>query len=346
VEIKPISSIAYVFILMPDTSSLIKKIRRVTPKNFDTLALEVFQYQALENPVYRRYLELLGATTKAVNNIEAIPFLPIQLFKNHTIKTGEWTPQTTFMSSGTTGQQTSQHLVRDRAFYQNNALRGFEYFYGPVSQYCVLALLPSYLERSGSSLVDMVDFFIRESQYSQSGFFLNNLDELLVILRKNQRKQIPTLLIGVSFALLDLAEKTIEDFSNIIVMETGGMKGRRKEMIRTELHKILCKSFNINKIHSEYGMTELLSQAYSQGGKKATFKGAPTLRALARDISDPFAYVAHGRTGGLNIIDLANVDTCSFIATDDLGRVYADGRFEVLGRFDNSDVRGCNLMVF
>lgn len=325
---------------------LIKKIRGVKPENFDALALEVFQYQALENPVYLRYLGLLGIAANEVNDIEAIPFLPIQLFKNHTIKTGDWLSEATFTSSGTTGQQTSQHEVRDLSFYQENTLHGFEYFYHKINDYCVLALLPSYLERSGSSLVSMVDFFIRQSRYSQSGFFLKNIDELLIILRKNQAEQIPTLLIGVSFALLDLAEKTQDDFSNITIMETGGMKGRRKEMIRNELHEILCKSFNIKQIHSEYGMTELLSQAYSQGGEEATFQGIPTLRALVRDISDPFAYVAHGRTGGLNIIDLANVDTCSFIATDDLGRVYADGRFEVLGRFDNSDVRGCNLMVF
>jgi len=261
---------------------LIKKIRGVKPENFNALTLEVFQYQALGNPVYRRYLGLLGIAANEVNNIEAIPFLPIQLFKNHTIKTGDWMPKATFTSSGTTGQQTSQHEVRDLSFYQENTLRGFEYFYNKVNDYCVLALLPSYLERSGSSLVSMVDFFIRN----------------------NQREQIPTLLIGVSFALLDLAEKTTEDFSNITIMETGGMKGRRKEMIRTELHEVLCKSFNISQIHSEYGMTELLSQAYSQGGKQATFQGAPTLRALARDISDPFNYVDYGRTGGLNIIDL------------------------------------------
>jgi len=331
---------------MTKRADLLKQINGVTPEKFDALALEVFQYQASENPVYRRYLELLERDTNKVTDIKDIPFLPIELFKKYDIKTGKWLPEATFSSSGTTGQERSHHSVRQVSFYQQNTLRGFESFYGHAHQYCVLGLLPSYLERTGSSLVGMVDFFIQHSEQQESGFFLDDTDALLHILRKNQLKNIPTLLIGVSFALLDLAERRKEDFSTNTIMETGGMKGRRKELVRSELHDILRKSFNVKQIHSEYGMTELFSQAYSTGELPLRFEGAPTLRTLVREVSDPFAYVPQARTGALNIIDLANIDTCAFIATDDLGKVYADGRFEVLGRLDNSDVRGCNLMIF
>ncbi|WP_282783504.1 acyl transferase [Phaeodactylibacter xiamenensis] len=318
-------------------------ISHVTASDFEPLALQVFKAQAACNPLYQRYLELLGQTPGQVQRLSDIPFLPISLFKNHTIQTGEWQSEAVFSSSGTTGAISSKHLLRSKAFYQQSARRGFETFYGSLKNYCVLALLPSYLERSGSSLVFMVEDFIRQSGHPDSGFFLYNTDELLQILQKCRNSQQPTLLIGVSFALLDLAEAHPTDLSGITIMETGGMKGRRRELTREELHAQLRQAFQVEQIHSEYGMTELLSQAYSTGN--GLFRPAPTMQVRTREITDPFAQPATGRTGALNIIDLANLDTISFIATDDLGRVYEDGSFEVLGRLDASDVRGCNLMV-
>lgn len=319
------------------------RIREVDTTAFEPLALEVFQYQAAHNPLYRRYLELLGRQPDTVQHLADIPFLPIALFKKHIIQTGEWEPEVVFSSSGTTGTTTSKHRLRSKAFYRQSARRGFETFYGRLKDYCVLALLPSYLERSGSSLVFMVEDFIRQSGHPDSGFFLYNTDELLQILQKCQKSQQPTLLIGVSFALLNLAEAHPVDLSGIIIMETGGMKGRRRELTRSELHHRLQAAFNVPSIHSEYGMTELLSQAYAR--RKGLFNPAPTMRVAARERTDPFQLQPPGRTGALNITDLANIDTISFIATDDLGRVYEDHSFEVLGRLDASDVRGCNLMV-
>ncbi len=324
-------------------SDLIHRIQQFKPDEFDRLALNVFNYQSTYNPLYKRYLELLKKDKKTVQQLADIPFLPIQLFKNHIIKTGDWRAEVVYTSSGTTGQTSSKHQVYNKAFYLNNAVRCFQSRYGDIGDYCVLALLPAYLERKGSSLVDMIHHFIQVSTHSDSGFFLYNTEDLLPILYKNQKEEVPTILIGVSFALLDLAEQVKADFSNIVVMETGGMKGRKKEITRQELHEQLCSAFGVPSIHSEYGMTELLSQAYSLG--KGIFQPSATMKVLARDISDPFDYVRSGRTGGLNIIDLANIDSCAFIATDDLGKVYSDGSFEVLGRFDNSDVRGCNLMI-
>ena len=326
-----------------DRSGLLSRIQQLEPSQFERLALDVFRYQAVHNTVYGHYLELLGVQTANVKSLVQIPFLPISFFKTHGLQSGAWSPQQVFSSSGTTGRTTSRHPVNNLAFYRENAARAFAHFYGPVEQYAVLALLPSYLERSGSSLVFMVDDFIRRSAYPQSGFFLHETERLLEKLSESLQRGQPTLLLGVSFALLDLAEQCPTDLSGAIIMETGGMKGRRREITRTELHQQLSTAFRVPDIHSEYGMTELLSQAYSKG--KGLFQPAPTMRVFARDITDPLAPQKPGRTGALNIIDLANLDTISFIGTDDLGRCYPDGSFEVLGRLDASDVRGCNLMV-
>jgi len=310
---------------------------------FEALALKVFLFQARHNRVYREYLSLLGIRPEAVGKVEEIPFLPVSLFKTHSVQTGEWMPVIEFSSSGTTASQTSRHLVRDPDLYRSNTERCFSAFYGPVGSWCFLALLPSYLEREGSSLVFMTGHFIDRSPYRQSGFFLHDRNKLLDALGECLEKNIPVVLLGVSFALLELAEKHPVRMPGAIVMETGGMKGRRKEITREELHRQLTEAFGVESIHSEYGMTELLSQAYSRGGGR--FFPSPPMRVLAREITDPLAPQARGRLGALNIVDLANLDTCSFIATDDLGKVYPDGSFEVLGRLDNSDIRGCNLLI-
>lgn len=315
-----------------------------TEAQFNQLALEVFQYQYQYNAFYRQYCSLLGKDLSKIHQISDIPFLPIQFFKNNIIKTGDWEEEFIFTSSGTTGMTTSQHFVRELDFYTQITLQGFESFYGSIEQFCVLGLLPSYLERTGSSLITMADDFIKRSKYPQSGFFLYDYDKLKEVLLKNKSERIPTLLIGVSFALLDFVERFNIHFPELIIMETGGMKGRRKEMIRAELHDTLKKGFNVPVIHSEYGMTELLSQGYSKG--QGIYQATSTLKILIRDMNDPLSIMPpSGRLGVVNIIDLANVDTCSFIATDDLGRAYPNNTFEILGRLDNSDIRGCNLMV-
>lgn len=311
---------------------------------FNDLTLEVFAYQYKYNAFYRQYCSLIGKEFSKVSSINDIPFLPIQFFKNQEIKTGDWTEsEMIFTSSGTTGASTSQHFVRDLAFYKDITILGFEEKYGAVENYCVLGLLPSYLERTGSSLIVMVDAFIKRSKHPESGFFLQNHEQLAGILRGCRDRQIPTLLIGVSFGLLDFVEKHTLDFPELIVMETGGMKGRRREMIRSELHDIFKKGFNCPHIHSEYGMTELFSQGYAK--HNGIFEPTPTMRVLTREVNDPLSIMSKkGQLGVINIIDLGNLDTCSFVATDDLGRVFADGQFEVLGRLDNSDMRGCNLL--
>ena len=327
----------------PERSDLLPAIAELATGHFEQTALSVFRYQARHNELYARYLKLLGRSVVDVHSIAKIPFLPIQFFKQHTVQTGVWAPQTTFLSSSTSGQTPSQHVVRDLDFYLHNTRRGFAGFYGDPSEWCVLALLPSYLERSGSSLVAMADYFIRLSKYPESGFFLNDFTKLTETLSICQSNGYKTLLLGVSFALLELAEKYPMDLQGITVMETGGMKGRRKELTRPELHDVLKQAFNLSAVHSEYGMTELFSQAYATGG--TLFAPSPTLRVWATEINDPFCPVAPGKTGVLNLIDLANLDTCSFIATEDVGRVYEDGCFEELGRLDASELRGCNLMV-
>ena len=330
---------------MADTrTALLARIAAVTPATFNATALAVYAYQRRHNPVYADYLRLTGRYERPPTDWTAIPALPIELFKTHLIQTGDWTPEVTFTSSGTTGQIPSRHAVHDLAAYLANARRGFAAHYDPIENYCTLALLPAYLERQGSSLVAMADDFIRRSNYSESGFFLYDTQALLDRLAICRKRQIPVLLIGVSFALLDLAEAHPTPLgSQVIVMETGGMKGRRKEITRAELHASLTEAFAVPKIHSEYGMTELLSQGYSEGD--GLFYPTPTMGVSTRELTDPFKKVRPGRTGILNIVDLANLDTCSFIATQDIGVCYTDDAFRVLGRLDMGDVRGCNLMV-
>jgi phenylacetate-coenzyme A ligase PaaK-like adenylate-forming protein len=323
--------------------NILHRLSSFSREEFEDLALEVFRFQAQYNEAYAKFISLLNIDSQSISAVQEIPFLPIQFFKNYSIKTGQWPTATTFSSSGTTGDATSLHHVRDLDFYKTNTENGFSTFYGPPSGYCVLALLPSYLERTGSSLIYMADHFIRLSKHPKSGFFLNNTTELLAVLNALKKDSIPTLLLGVSFALLDLAESYPIDLQNVIIMETGGMKGRRKELTRAELHTFLKTSFQVKHIHSEYGMTELFSQAYSKGD--GIFHCPQTMKVLAREITDPLVLQKDGKTGVLNIIDLANFDTISFIATEDLGRVHEDGSFEVLGRLDNSDIRGCNLLL-
>lgn len=309
---------------------------------FEALAFDIFKFQFKHNLVYRSFCDLLYKHPSDVSCVEDIPFLPIQFFKTHQILSSKSKIQKTFTSSGTTGSVTSNHFVTDLKIYEKSFRKGFNHFYGNIEDYVILALLPSYLERDGSSLIYMANDLIIASKHPESGFYLNNLDELSETLRNLENKGQKTLLIGVSFALLDLIEKNTFNLKHTIVMETGGMKGRRKEMIRAELHDILCNGFGVSKIHSEYGMTELLSQAYSNGD--GLFQCPPWMKILIRDTEDAFSITNKNKSGGINIIDLANVNSCSFIATQDLGKT-CNTLFEVLGRFDNSDIRGCNLMV-
>lgn len=311
--------------------------------DFKELALQIFNYQFNTNKVYRSFCDLLYVHPSDVKSIEQIPFLPIQFFKTHKILSSQQSIKQTFTSSGTTGSVTSKHYVTDLDVYRQSFRKGFEHFYGSVDDYVILAILPSYLERDGSSLVYMVNDMIAQSKHPESGFYLDNFETLQETLIKIDKSPKKVLLIGVSFALLDLVERYQFNLKNTLVMETGGMKGRRKELIRNELHSILKKGFNVNRIHSEYGMTELLSQAYSSGN--GIFNCPKWMKVLTRDAEDALSIQTHGKTGGLNIIDLANVNSCSFIATQDLGRVLPDTSFEVIGRFDNSDIRGCNLMA-
>lgn len=312
--------------------------------DFSTCALEVFKHQFENNGVYRSFCDLLYVHPSDVKKVEEIPFLPIQFFKSHEILSSSGAIQETFSSSGTTGSVTSKHLITDLSWYEESYLKGFHHFYGSIEDYTILALLPNYLEREGSSLIYMVNDLIQKSKKSESGFYLNNTLELGQKLKALEAKGEKVLLIGVTFALLDLIEQEQFQLQNTIVMETGGMKGRRKELTRMELHRILEAGFGVSEIHSEYGMTELLSQGYSKG--KGIFDGPPWMKILTRDTEDALTILDTHQTGGINVIDLANYNSCSFIATQDLGKVHSDGSFEVLGRFDHSDIRGCNLMVF
>jgi len=312
-------------------------------EQFKFAAFEVFKHQFENNKTYRSFCDLLYIHPADVQSIEQIPFLPIQFFKSRKILSSKDEIQEIFTSSGTTGSITSQHFVTDIKLYQESYLKGFAHFYGNIKDYVVLGLLPNYLERNGSSLVFMVNDLIEKSTHIDSGFYLHNLDELaqkIITLDKSGQK---ILLIGVSFALLDLIEKHQFSLKNTIVMETGGMKGRRKELVRAELHEVLKKGFGVSEIHSEYGMTELLSQAYSKGN--GIFKTPPWMKILIRDTEDALTILPNQKTGGINVIDLANYNSCSFIATQDLGKIYENGTFEIIGRFDNADIRGCNLMV-
>jgi phenylacetate-coenzyme A ligase PaaK-like adenylate-forming protein len=312
-------------------------------QEFESLALDVFRFQVQNNPVYSRFCQHLGRTKNNTTSVRDIPFLPIAFFKSKKLVSSKNREQVIFTSSGTTGQITSKHYVTDLALYEQSYLKGFASFYGDISEYCLMALLPSYLERNGSSLIYMVNDLIQKSNHKDSGFYLDGMDALVAKLMALDSEGTKVLLMGVSFALMDLVEKYQLNLKNTIVMETGGMKGRRKELIREELHAILKKGFGAQAIHSEYGMTELLSQAYSMGN--GIFRNPPWMKVLIRDTEDPLSLQVYGKTGGINVIDLANINSCSFIATQDLGKSYKDGSFEVLGRFDNSDIRGCNLMV-
>lgn len=312
-------------------------------KEFEKITLKVFRFQYDNNLVYQEFCRLLKKDKSNVKRIEDIPFLPIQFFKSHKVISSAEPIQATFTSSGTTGMSTSKHHVTDLAFYEESYRLAFRQFYGNIEDYVVLALLPSYLEREGSSLIHMVDDLIQLSNNPESGFYLNDYDALIEKLIRLDTDGQNVILIGVTYALLDLIEKHQFNLKNTIIMETGGMKGRRKEIIREELHELLCDGFGVSKIHSEYGMTELLSQAYSLGN--GIFECPNWMQILIRDTEDALTYISEGKTGGINVIDLANINSCSFIATQDLGKKYDNGSFEVLGRFDNSDIRGCNLMV-
>ena len=307
------------------------------------MALKIFRFQYENNLVYQEFCDFLKVDKQSVKSLEQIPFLPIQFFKIHDVVANKDDIQETFTSSGTTGMITSKHLVTDVSLYEQSYRNAFSEFYGNIEDYAVLALLPSYLERSGSSLIYMVKDLIELSNNENSGFFLHNYDELIAKLVELDNAGQNVILIGVTYALLDLVEKQNFQLKNTIIMETGGMKGKRKEMIREELHEILCTSFRVQNIHSEYGMTELLSQAYSLGN--GIFECPTWMQILIRDTDDAMTYVNNGKTGGINVIDLANINSCSFIATQDLGKKYPNNSFEVLGRFDNSDIRGCNLMI-
>ncbi|HZY37632.1 MAG TPA: acyl transferase [Mucilaginibacter sp.] len=314
-----------------------------TARGFDKSAMEIFQYQAKNCIVYKEFIHGLNIDPEAVRVVEQIPFLPIEFFKSHAVLSSAMPADVVFTSSGTTGMITSSHFVTDISWYTESFRKAFALFYGEIEKYTVLALLPSYLEREGSSLIYMADDLIKRSDNPDSGFFLYDYDKLYNQLKKQLSAQKPTLLLGVTFALLDFIEKYTLNFPEMIVMETGGMKGKRKEMIRQELHEQLCKGFGVKTIHSEYGMTELLSQAYSKG--RGIFNCPPWMKIITRDTNDPMTLLKGDRAGGVNVIDLANINSCSFIATQDLGKVYADNSFEVLGRFDNSDIRGCNLLI-
>jgi len=325
------------------------KILRVERTGFTRLALEIFGFQYNNNPVYREYCDALGIRNELVTEIHHIPFLPIRFFKSQEVKTGLFDPQVIFESSGTTGSVNSQHFVRDASLYEASFVDGFESMYGPLRDWCIIGLLPSYLERQQSSLVYMVNEMIRRSTHPHSGFYLDEFAALSAVLRQTEAQGQPTLLIGVTFALLDFAVAFPQHLRHTVIMETGGMKGRRREITRNEVHAILEKAFDTAAIHSEYGMTELLSQAYSKG--QGLFQSPPWMRVGVRDETDPFdlkgfdGIETRPVTGAINVIDLANVHSCSFIATDDAGRIHRDGKFEVLGRMDNSDVRGCSLLV-
>ncbi len=305
--------------------------------------MEVFRYQYDNNNIYHQYCDLLGKKPSTVQWLTDVPFLPVSFFRTHEVVSYTEPPELEFTSSGTTAAMSSRHLLTDSSWYEKSFSDGFRLFYGDPANYCILALLPSYLERTGSSLVVMAQKLIEDSKNPDSGFYLHDIQTLAMMLQKQRALRKPTILLGVSFALLDFAAVFPMQFPELILVETGGMKGRRREMIREEVHEELCRAFGTELVHSEYGMTELLSQAWSKGNGR--FLTPPWMKILIRDTNDPLSLVGDGKTGGINIIDLANVQSCSFIAVQDLGRKYPDGSFEVLGRFDQSQIRGCNLMV-
>lgn len=335
-------------------SELIHKIFETGSSHREELILDIFRYQYENNTVYRQFCSAIRRDPSKISTITEIPFLPIRMFKTHEVKTGEFTPETWFESSGTTGMVNSRHWVRSLALYRESFTRGFELHYGDPKEWCILGLLPAYLERQHSSLVVMVDELIRMSGHPQSGFYLYDYERLRETLTDLEARGQRTLLIGVTFALLDFAAQYPMTLRHTTIMETGGMKGRRKEITRAELHELLGRAFGSPPIHSEYGMTELLSQAYSTDS--GIFYPPHWLQVLFREEDDPFAISSPAgwlppggsrrvKNGAINVIDLANLDSCCFIATDDMGRMHSDGGFEVLGRIDNSDIRGCSLMT-
>ncbi len=324
-----------------DINYIIKRIfTDLSSDEFNEISLKIFLHQYDHNKIYTQFVDCLSIHPKKIKHFTEIPFLPIRFFKTQQIITGNVKPEKIFSSSGTTGMERSQHFVADISVYEKSLKKGFENFYGNIKDYCLVALLPSY--QKNSSLIYMTDKLIHETNYIESGFYDDN-EKVIDVLKNLSKKKIKTILLAVSYALLDLADISEFDFHDVIIMETGGMKGRKKEIIRSELHEILKKRFHVNTIHSEYGMTELLSQAYSKGD--GNFFTPPWMKILIREMNDPFHFIENKKTGGINVIDFANIHSCSFISTEDLGQLNDDGSFQVIGRFDNSDVRGCNLMV-
>ena len=323
-------------------NSFVEEIFNIhSEQEFVKICLQIYELQMDNNPIYSTYSQIIlkGEIPK---KLEEIPFLPIEFFKTEQIICVTQKIEEIFLSSGTKGNQ-SKHLVSDLSIYENSFQNAFQLFYGDITDYCILSLLPNYRQREGSSLIYMVDDLIKRSKHPKSGFYLNNYKEVSETILELERNGQKTLLIGVSYALLDLAKDYPMKLENTIIMETGGTKGKRKELLKEELHKILKEAFSLDSIHSEYGMTELLSQSYSEGDN--IFKTPPWKKVLIRDVNDPLTILGKNRSGGINIIDLANIYSCPFIATQDLGRLHEDGSFSVLGRFDNSDLRGCNLLV-
>jgi hypothetical protein len=329
---------------MPNLANIEKRIFRVEgADDFNDLAIEIFYFQFENNKIYHDFVSRLIGKKPVVKHFSQVPFLPIEFYKTHKVVSGKFDADQVFTSSGTSGMQTSSHFVKSSAVYETSFLKAFESFFGKPEEYVILALLPAYLERKGSSLIYMAEHLIRKSNFSESGFYLDEYQKLSTLLKVLKREKKKVILLGVTFALLDLAERFPIGFPELIVMETGGMKGRRKELLRQEVHTILQDAFSVKQIYSEYGMTELLSQAYSTG--IGVFETPSWMKILIRDPNDPLSYLQKNKTGGINVIDLANLYSCSFIATQDLGKLNETGNFEVLGRFDSSDVRGCNLMV-
>ncbi|MCK9203592.1 MAG: acyltransferase [Bacteroidales bacterium] len=312
-------------------------------EGFISLSLDIFRHQFNTNPVYRAYVETRDIQVESVKRLEDIPFLPIEFFKYHEVLCGEAPPQTTFKSSGTTGTERSKHMVTDLSVYRHSIQNGFAKFYGPPENVQFLALTPTPEQGPDSSLIFMIQHLMDLSLSPENGYFLTNYSGLTARLKQRRRPDKKVMLIGLTYALLHFAEQYPGDYSPLIVVETGGMKGQHKEITRDELHSILAPAFGVETIHSEYGMTELLSQAWSQ--ENGLFSTVPWMKVMIRDINDPFSYVKTGKTGGINVIDLANQHSCSFIATQDLGRIHENGQFEVLGRFEASDARGCALMI-
>ena len=333
---------------MSKINSLSKFIFNISSiEDFNEKALKIFHFQYRNNKIYNHYVNALDIKIQDIKNYEQIPFIPIEFFKIDKIKTGNFKSNIIFQSSGTTGVKRSKHYVKRVDLYERSIHECFRINFGNIKDYCIIALTPPKNEIKDSSLIFMLDSFIRKSENKLSGFYLEKTDMLIDILFQNRANKKKIILFGLTYALLDLAEKLVKETiflkDGIIIVETGGMKGKRKEILREELYEIFYRAFKIKKIHSEYGMSELLSQAYSPGN--GIFRCPPWMKVRIRDVNDPFKFIASGKTGGINLLDLANLYSCSFIATQDLGRAWDNGRFEILGRFDNSDIRGCNLMI-